>query len=237
MRDQLDKMKWKTDMMTKKIDDMDEAQKMMIKVIVTTEEAINEIEYQIKELTQQLESHRIITASLKAGFITVQVRQKDMDMKHQLLTVDRSAVLSRHDLDILKYIEKNKELASLYRQLQNEFMITKEQLLRNFDDRLMVETTIGDVKQLQGLQSKLQGALTEYFKLSGLYNEGELARLQVISNVNGIRVGRLQQDMEEALRYITTVLQNDVEHNHTMAWETGQRMRSVSEESKNSAVM
>jgi len=104
------------------------------------------------------------------------------------LLKDREDVLRKHELDKERYKEINTELASKYRQLQNDYIICKEQMLRSYDERVKIEATITDVKQLKSLQSKLHGALAEYFKLSGLYNEAELSKLEQESSVNGVRV-------------------------------------------------
>ena len=52
--------------------------------------------------------------------------------------------------DKVKELGKNKDLASRYRQLQNEFLFMKEKLLRSFDERLKLESTITDIKQVRG---------------------------------------------------------------------------------------
>ena len=80
--------------------------------------------------------------------------------------------------------------------------------------------------QLKSLQSKMHGALTEFFKLNGLYNEGELTRLEQVSAENGLRVGQLQMDMEEALGLITDFLQTEMDGTRArqMAWEAVKRM-------------
>jgi hypothetical protein len=83
--------------------------------------------------------------------------------------------------------------------------------------------------QLKALQSKLHAALAEYFKLSGLYNESELNRLESISHLNGARVGQLQGDMEHALELITTFLQVEMDGSRAreMAWEAVQVMQRM----------
>lgn len=65
--------------------------------------------------------------------------------------------------------------------------------------------------QLKSLQSKLHGALADYFKLSGLYHEGELTRLESISADNSERVVQLQADMDEALHLITVFLSTQMD--------------------------
>lgn len=45
-------------------------------------------------------------------------------------------------------LEINKELASKYRQLQNEHMIVKDKMMNNFDDRVKIEVQIKDTTQV-----------------------------------------------------------------------------------------
>lgn len=228
----LDHMDWKTDLMNKKLEEMDGAQTMMNKVSAKTEAALTELLDEQDELNKQLEAARKMGDDLKAQLTAVSDRIKDGDTRHNRLLQDRCAVLLQQDDDKVTGLKKNRDLASRYRQLQNEFLVKKEQLLRTFDDRLKLEATINDIKQLKSLQSKMHGALAEYFKLSGLYNEGELTRLEQVSAENGHRVGQLQTDMEQALALITGFLQTEMDGTRArqMAWEAVQRMEAQSKQ-------
>jgi hypothetical protein len=42
----------------------------------------------------------------------------------------------------------NKELASKYRQAQNDYLNLKDKLLNNFDDRVKLEAAIKDCRQV-----------------------------------------------------------------------------------------
>ncbi|XP_076463347.1 coiled-coil domain-containing protein 178-like [Babylonia areolata] len=224
----LDHMEWKTDLMNKKIEEMDGAQTMMNKVSAKTEAAVKDLLEEQAELNKQLEAIRKIGEDLKTQLTAVTDRIKDGATRHSRLLQDRNFVLFTQDDEKTSGLKKNKNLAARYRQLQNEFLIKKEQLLRTFDDRLKLETTISDIKQLKSLQSKMHGALAEYFKLSGLFNEGELTRLEHVSAENGQRVGQLQTDMEEALGLITNFLQTEMDGTRArqMAWEAVQKMEA-----------
>lgn len=67
----------------------------------------------------------------------------------------------------------------------------------------------------------MHGALAEYFKLSGLYNEAELSKLEHASSVNGVRVSELQVNMESALDDISQFLSSQMDGKvaRQMAWE------------------
>ncbi|KAL8600724.1 hypothetical protein ACOMHN_057313 [Nucella lapillus] len=225
----LDQMKWKTDLMNKKIEEMDGAQTMMSKVSAKTEAALAALLEEQEELNKQLEAATKIRDDLITQLAAVSDRIKDGDTRHSRLLQDRCAVLLQQDDGKMSGLKKNRDLATRYRQLQNEFLVKKEQLLRTFDDRLKLEATISDIKQLKSLQSKMHGALMEYFKLSGLYNEGELTRLEQVSAENGHRVGQLQSDMEQALGLITGFLQTEMDGTKArqMAWEAVQKMEEA----------
>ncbi|KAK7483485.1 hypothetical protein BaRGS_00025284 [Batillaria attramentaria] len=208
---QLDHMAWKTDLMTKKIQEMDSSQAMMDKVYAKTQAAISELTAELEELNLQLETVRKIGNDLNKEYSAVVDRIKDSETHQTRYLAERNVVLRNLEDEKVRLLAKNKELASRYRQLQNEYFIVKERLLRSYDERLKLESTITDVKQLKSLQSKMHSALAEYFKLSGLYNEGELVRLEQASVTNGLRVGQLQDEMEEALSLITNFLSTEMD--------------------------
>ena len=83
--------------------------------------------------------------------------------------------------------------------------------------------------QLKSLQTKLHGALAEYFKLSGLYNEAELSKLEQESSVNGVRVSELQVGMETALDDISSFLSSQMDGTEArkMAWDAVKRQSIV----------
>ncbi|XP_025109475.1 coiled-coil domain-containing protein 178-like [Pomacea canaliculata] len=207
----LDHIAWKTTLMNNKTEEMDGAQTMMERVCKKTEAAIEELKEELAEASLQLETARTIGNNLKQQHQSVLDRLRDGENQHSRLIGDRKVALQNHEDEKNKCLARNRDLAARYRQLTNEFLIMKEQLLRDFDHRIKLETTITDIKQLKSLQSKLYGALADYFKLSGLYHEGELTRLESISADNSERVVQLQADMDEALHLITVFLSTQMD--------------------------
>ena len=57
----------------------------------------------------------------------------------------------------------------------------------------------------------MHAALAIYYKYRGLYNHNELVRMSNTANRNGMRVGTLQTDMDNALDKIADFLQNQLE--------------------------
>lgn len=166
---------------------------------------------ELEELSLQIQSGKKIEEDLRKQYNETIDRVRGSDSKHNNMLKERELVLKKHEVEKANYIEKNKEVASRYRQLQNDYVITKEKMLQSYDERVKIEATITDIKQLQSLQSKLHGALAEYFKLSGLYNESELLKLERESSENGERVGELQVNMECALDDISAFITDQMD--------------------------
>ncbi|XP_046576697.1 coiled-coil domain-containing protein 178-like [Haliotis rubra] len=219
---QLDHIQWKSDMMNKKMEDMDASENMMKRVINSTDKIIDKLTEELDELNIQLAAAKKIEDDLHKSYNEVLGRIRDNTSKHEHLLEDRQEVHKKHESEKRRCLYKNKDLASQYRQLQNDFIVMKEKLLRGYEDRVKLESAITDTKQLQSLQKKLHGALTEYFKLSGLYNESELCKLEHESSQNGARVSQLQDKMDEALVSITHFLQTQMDGQtaRKMAWNT-----------------
>jgi len=225
----LDHMAWRSDLMNKKIEEMDAAQGMMIRSVEKSESAIATLTAELDELNLQIDAGKKIEEDLRKQYNETLDRLRGNDSKHGNLLKDREDVLRKHELDKERYKEINTELASRYRQLQNDYIISKEQMLRSYDERVKIEATITDVKQLKSLQSKLHGALAEYFKLSGLYNEAELSKLEQESSVNGVRVSELQVDMGKALDGISEFIGSQMDGSlaRQMAWDAVKRKSSL----------
>ncbi|RUS92112.1 hypothetical protein EGW08_000136 [Elysia chlorotica] len=227
--EKLKDMEWRSNMMNNKIEEMDAAQGMMERSVKNSEKAIATLTDELEELNIQIEAGKKIEEDLRKQFNATVERLRGNDNKHTSLLKERQDVLKKNELDKEKFKEKNKELASRYRQLQNDYVVCKEQMLRSYDERVKIEAAITDVKQLKSLQTKLHGALAEYFKLSGLYNEAELSKLEQESSVNGVRVSELQVGMETALDDISSFLSSQMDGTvaRKMAWDAVKRQSIV----------
>ncbi|GFS13551.1 coiled-coil domain-containing protein 178-like isoform X2 [Elysia marginata] len=223
--DKLKDMEWRSNMMNNKIEEMDAAQGMMEKSVKNSEKAIATLTAALEELNIQIDAGKKIEEDLRKQYNATIERLRGNESKHASLLKERQDVLKKHETDKEKFKDKNKELASRYRQLQNDFVVCKEQMLRSYDERVKIEAAITDVKQLKSLQTKLHGALAEYFKLSGLYNEAELSKLEQESSVNGVRVSELQVGMEAALDDISSFLSSQMDGTvaRKMAWDAVKR--------------
>lgn len=75
--------------------------------------------------------------------------------------------------------------------------------------------------QLQSLQKRMHGAMLEYFKYRGLYNQSELGRMENESLSNTDKVVDLQDEMNVALKKITEFLENQMDGQtaRKIAWD------------------
>ncbi|XP_050402301.1 coiled-coil domain-containing protein 178 [Patella vulgata] len=207
----IEHMTWRTEMMTKNIEDMDASEGMMNRVVGSTEKAIKHHTEDLKELNIQLESSGKIENDLTQAFNEVQDRIYIAENRHSKFLEERKNVLKQTEMAKTTCLANNKDLAAKYRQLQNEYIINKEKLLNSYEERIKYEKSLSDLRQLKCLQKKMHGALTELYKLSGKYNDAELARMEIEASRNGAKVEELQDEMNQALTSITHFLQTQMD--------------------------
>lgn len=217
----LDHMQWKTDLMNKQIDDMDREEGTMQRLVKNTERMILELEEKMEELKLQLLAAQRIQDDLYITFNQTQSRVRDNENKHLKFMEERKEFQTEAEANKKKLLQHNKELASKYRKLQDEFMVIKNGLTNNIDEKVKVENQIKDCNQLQSLQKRMHAAMSEYYKYRGMYNQSELERMKTESSLNGSRVSSLQEDMDKALKKITDFLQTQMDGTtaRRIAWE------------------
>lgn len=83
--------------------------------------------------------------------------------------------------------------------------------------------------QLQSLQKRMHGAMLEYFKYRGLYNQSELGRMENESLSNTDKVVELQDEMNVALKKITEFLENQMDGQtaRKIAWDAIKKQKQV----------
>ncbi|XP_071153749.1 coiled-coil domain-containing protein 178-like isoform X4 [Mytilus edulis] len=207
----LDYMEWKTEQMNKQIHDMDREEVTFKKLVSNAEKAIVDLEERRKELDLQMESLKKIEDDLKKSYEEVLGRIRDNEASHRKMIEQRKKFLEESEVQKSHKLEINKELASKYRQLQNEHMIVKDKMMNNFDDRVKIEAQIKDTTQLQALQRRMHVAMLAYLKYRGLYNRSELDRMETETDQNSEQVQHLQVKMDDAIKQITEFLQTQVQ--------------------------
>lgn len=207
----LDYMEWKTEQMNKQIHDMDREEVTFKKLVDNAQKAIVDLEERRQELDLQMEALKKIEDDLKKSYEEVLGRIRDNEASHRKLIEERKKFLGESEVQKSHKLEINKELASKYRQLQNEHMIVKDKMMNNFDDRVKIEVQIKDTTQLQALQRRMHVAMLAYLKYRGLYNRSELDRMETETDQNSEQVQHLQVKMDEAIKQITEFLQTQVQ--------------------------
>ena len=71
-----------------------------------------------------------------------------LEHSHKEHVLQRNSVLEQHQRDLTDNLALNKDLAARYRQLQNEYVVLKNEVLNKYDDRVKLENTIKDLKQV-----------------------------------------------------------------------------------------
>lgn len=206
----LDEIESKKEKMLKELQEMDGSRSPMDRMIAATEKNVEQLEEQLVELKLQLQTLQKIEDDLKHEMNDVVSRLDKSDQNHQKYLADRAEVLE--NLEDLKKenLHLNKESASSYRKLQNEYFRLKEDFLRNFEERVKLENKLKDSKRIQHRQTRLIGSLLEYFKYQGLYNKSELKRMESESAENGGKIMDLKQEMDTALQKIAVFMQTEV---------------------------
>ncbi|WAR24311.1 CC178-like protein [Mya arenaria] len=218
----MDHIEWKSEMMNNKMGDMDKSQGMIDRLLVNTKIALETIGGQLVELDLQIQAAQKIEDDLK---MQLNARIRDSQQGHRKLMDERKIKLRELEEQKVSSMKMNKELASMYRTLQNNQMVVKDKYINNFGDRVKMENSIKDVRELQALQLRMQGAMTEYYKLRGLYNTSELSRMEDMSIKNSEKVSELQGNMDTALKNITEFLQTQMtgEAIKKTAWDNLQK--------------
>lgn len=202
----IDHIDWKSELMREKIKDMNAQSKMMNKSMAKTQKAVDELQDESDRLTVQTNTQLHVMQEMRNTLAGINDRMTNMVKHHKQHQKDRENVLEKTIKDYENNLAENKVLASRYRQLQNEFLAVKNDLLNKFDARIKIENAIKDLKQVKGLQLHMHASLQEYYKYRRWYNQSELERMEGESAGNAAKVGDLQESMDEALDTITGFL-------------------------------
>ncbi|XP_002734306.1 coiled-coil domain-containing protein 178-like, partial [Saccoglossus kowalevskii] len=207
----LDYMKHRTEVIDKKMEEMDSSSVIMKKVLSNTENDILELSAEMGEMAIRLETGQKMHDDLKIALEEVEKRSEEQACQHENHLKERQIVLNDLEAQLEKKLEENERLAHQYRYLQDKVIATKDKLMNEFDGKIKFESSLKDHKQLNGLQSRLHASLAIYYKIRGLYNQAELAKFEAVSQKNGQRIHILQVDMDEAISTIALFLNDQID--------------------------
>ncbi|XP_038622633.1 coiled-coil domain-containing protein 178 [Tachyglossus aculeatus] len=101
---------------------------------------------------------------------------------------------------------ENLRLAQEYQRLQKTFLSEKDHTLNLYDKRLKLESAARDQQKFCVLQSRMNRALEEYFKLRGLYSQAGLAKFQGVSQENAQKILAVQEGLSKTIQHVSAFL-------------------------------
>ncbi|KAM6373731.1 coiled-coil domain-containing protein 178 [Alca torda] len=100
-------------------------------------------------------------------------------------------------------IKENLWLAQEYQIFQNNYLNSKDDLRKLYDNRIKVEAAVRDHQQLWALQRRLRGALVGRWRRRGLSIQAGLARIQAASQENAQKILAVQGELSKAIQNVT----------------------------------
>lgn len=209
----LDHITWKSEMMEKKMADMESSTQMMNKVIATTQEALDDLNEEMTELKIQIETGFETEQDLKKSVHQIEERIRLGKESHKLHMSERNAVLTTNQAGVTTALSENKKLAVLYQKLQNAYLNDKAALLRLLERRVNNEDSLKDHRELLVLQTRMRDALQYFYRLRGLQSKADIADFELKCIANGDKLVMLQSEMMKVIESINRFLEaNNAAH-------------------------
>jgi len=134
----IDHIDWRTEKMEEKRIDMSKSLTMMNKIIRETKKAIRELTADIEELNIKIEDGLKREDYTKAGVNQMSSRLTSYDEAHRRLMREREGVYEKYDKSYEDNKVLNRNLAAEYRELQNQYLILKDEQLNHYEARLQL---------------------------------------------------------------------------------------------------
>lgn len=209
----LDHITWKSEMMEKKMADMESSTQMMNKAIATTQECINDLNEEMTELKIQIETGFETEQDLKKSLLQLEERISRGKESHELHMCERNTVLTTNQAGVTTALSQNKKLAVIYQKLQNTFLNNKAALLRLVERRVNNEGSLKDHRELYVLQGRMREALEYFYRLRGLQSRADIADFELKCVTNGDKLVTLQSEMMRVIEHINRFLEaNNAAH-------------------------
>lgn len=209
----LDHITWKSEMMEKKMADMESSTQMMNKVIATTQENINDLTEEMTELKIQIETGFETEQDLKKSLQQLEERIRRGKDNHEMHILERNEVLTTNQGGVKTALSENKKLAVVYQRLQNTLLNNRAALLRLVERRVNNEHSLKDHRELFVLQGRMREALEYFYRLRGLQSKADIAEFELKCIDNGDKLVTLQSDMMRVIEHINRFLEaNNAAH-------------------------
>lgn len=209
----LDHITWKSEMMEKKMADMESSTQMMNKVIATTQENINDLTEEMTELKIQIETGFETEQDLKKSLQQLEERIRRGKENHEMHMLERNEVLTTNQGGVKTALNENKKLAIVYQRLQNTLLNNRAALFRLVERRVNNEHSLKDHRELSVLQARMREALEYFYRLRGLQSKADIAEFELKCIKNGDKLVTLQSDMMRVIEHINRFLEaNNAAH-------------------------
>ncbi|XP_020616099.1 coiled-coil domain-containing protein 178-like [Orbicella faveolata] len=209
----LDHITWKSEMMEKKMADIESSTQMMNKVIATTQENINDLTEEMTELKIQIETGFETEQDLKKSLQQLEERIRRGKDNHEMHILERNEVLTTNQGGVKTALSENKKLAVVYQRLQNTLLNNRAALLRLVERRVNNEHSLKDHRELFVLQGRMREALEYFYRLRGLQSKADIAEFELKCIDNGDKLVTLQSDMMRVIEHINRFLEaNNAAH-------------------------
>ncbi|KAK2574373.1 Coiled-coil domain-containing protein 178 [Acropora cervicornis] len=210
----LDHITWKSEMMQKKMADMESSSQMMNKVIATTQESLDDLSEEMTELKIQIEAGFATEQDLKKSLQQIEGRIKLGNESHRSHMSERDAALKTNQAGVTAALSENKKLALRYQKLQNAYLNDKAALLRLLEGRVNNEDSLKEHRELLVLQARMRQALEYFYRLRGLQSKADIADFELKCIANGEKLVTLQSEMMKVIEHINRFLEaNNASHN------------------------
>jgi len=204
--------------LNKKLSDMASSSIMMNRLLLSNQNAIQELNDEIAELQIQLDSGQGLEMTLRQSLSSVQERSKCQHEKHSTLKEGREKTLIRLKEEVVTALNENQTVAEEYIQLQSQHMNRKNQFLSSYEKSLIAQEKLSDKENLCELHGRLHEALKCYYQLRGIQTKATLSRFERMAFQSNVKLQNVQTSLEVATKNVSAFLKaNNATHPHIKA--------------------
>nr|CAB3228302.1 coiled-coil domain-containing protein 178-like [Phallusia mammillata] len=225
LKSKIKEMEFEELQMNQKLKDMTVSQNAMQKRINTAETNIAKLKEELNELQIKLETGENTNQNLQKKLDEATGRLDARDKQHKQLMAERIKVKEQLEENVRLEVESNKKVAQKYRVLQSEHIDLKNRFMSMYDNKVKMEASIKDHKQLLKLQEKLNSALRQYYYDRGKFNQAGLTKFYVQSHNNTNMMTNVQKGLDIAIDNISLFLKSQIDgsatnrvHQAAMEW-------------------
>ncbi|CAF0773603.1 unnamed protein product [Brachionus calyciflorus] len=207
----LDYMKTHSNEMNKKIDEMNDSQKYMIKNIEKTNREIENLESDLKEATIQRNSSKKLENLNQNSLEEVQNRIDLYATNHSKHIDERNEYMKKMHDQMKIYLDLNKELASRYRYIKYVSYNKRLDLMRQIEIKLNSYVGIKDKRQVISLQERMHFALADFYKFKIKNGEKNYYDLAEERELIGDEINSLEDLLYQSVHQMTKFLESQAD--------------------------